>query len=140
MRLIVVFLELVNQLEALVVILIIDGFPLESCAIDFRMTQLSMAQLISPFIIWGYSSLSYHTFSLLFGNPNTINDLGSFILYQVNMGTFVIINSLPLLPLRSFIHSHSFDDALVIICEYLKYLSPYPLFLLATKDPLVILF
>lgn len=67
-------------------------------------------------------------------------NLASFILYQVNMGTFVIINSLLLLPLGSFIHNHSFEDTLVIKCEYQKYPSPYPLFLLATNDPLVIPF
>ena len=66
--------------------------------------------------------------------------LASFITNQVNMGTFVIINSLSLLPLGSFIHNHLFDDTLVIKCEYLNYHSPYPLFLLATKDPLVIPF
>ena len=66
--------------------------------------------------------------------------LAYFIVNQVNMGTFVIINSISLLPLGSFIHNHSFEDTLVIKCEYLNYLSPYLLFLLATKDPLVIPF
>ena len=56
------------------------------------------------------------------------------------MGPFVIINSLPLLPLGSFIHNHSFEDTLVIKCEYLNYPGSYPLFLLVTKDPLVIPF
>ena len=67
-------------------------------------------------------------------------NLASFIVNQVNMGTFFIINSLPLLPLGSFIHNHSFDDTLVIKSECLNYHSPYHFFLLATKDPLVILF
>ena len=66
--------------------------------------------------------------------------LASFIIKQVNMGTFVIINNLPLLPLGSFIHNKSFEDTLIIKCEYLNYPSHYPLFLLATKDPLVIPF
>ena len=64
--------------------------------------------------------------------------LASFIIYQVNMGNFVIISSLPLLPLGSFIYNHSFEATLVIKSEYQKYPSPYHSFLLATKDPLVI--
>ena len=42
--------------------------------------------------------------------------LASFIVNQVNMGTFVIINSIHLLPLGSFIDNHLFEDTLVIKC------------------------
>ena len=66
--------------------------------------------------------------------------LAFFIVNQINMGTFAIINSIPLLPLGSFIHNYSFEDTLVLKYEYLNYPIYYLVFLLATNDPLVILF
>ena len=44
------------------------------------------------------------------------------------------------MPLGYFIYNHSFEDTLVIKYEYQNYPSPYPLFLLTTKDHLVIPF
>ena len=61
--------------------------------------------------------------------------LASLIVNQVNMGTFVIINRLPLLPLSSFIHNHSFEATLVIESEYQKYPNPYHFISISHQGP-----